>query len=115
MHGAVDAVAKCKKLHKLHLHDIEKINIHTFKMAFEEGNRPKPKTVLDAQFSIHYNIAAYLIKNAIGIEDFSPEDKTGYSGDFATSFLFTPSGAIKRYDPHSGKIETLKPGQKPGK
>jgi 2-methylcitrate dehydratase PrpD len=73
MHGAVDAVAKCRSLNKLSLQDVKKINVHTFKMAFEEGNRPKPETVLDAQFSIHYNVATYLLKDAIGVEDFSPE------------------------------------------
>lgn len=73
MHGAVDAVAKCTKKNMLNPKEIEKINIYTFKMAFEEGNRPSPKTVLDAQFSIHYNIAAYLTKGAIGIEDFTQE------------------------------------------
>ncbi len=73
MHGAVDAVAKCKKKNRLNPKEIEKINIYTFKMAYQEGNRPSPKTVLDAQFSIHYNIAAYLAKDAIGIEDFTQD------------------------------------------
>ena len=73
MHGAVDAVAKCKNKNRLKAIDIERVNIYTFKMAFEEGNRPLPKTVLDAQFSIHHNVATYLAKDAIGIEDFTEE------------------------------------------
>lgn len=73
MHGAVDATAKCMKENNLTLADIKAINVYTFKLAFEEGNRPQPQTVLDAQFSIHYNVAAYLWKGALGVEDFAPE------------------------------------------
>jgi 2-methylcitrate dehydratase PrpD len=72
MHGAVDAAAKCMKENHLTLSDVKAINVHTFKLAFEEGNRPQPQTVLDAQFSIHYNVAAYLRKGALGVEDFAP-------------------------------------------
>jgi 2-methylcitrate dehydratase PrpD len=73
MHGAVDAAAKCKNKSNLITKDIKKINVYTYRMAFEEGNRPHPKTVLDGQFSIHYNIATHFLKNTIGIEDFTQE------------------------------------------
>jgi 2-methylcitrate dehydratase PrpD len=72
LHGAVDAVAKCKDYNHLALEDIAGINIYTFKLALEEGNRAQPDSVLDAQFSIHYNVATYLLKGAIGVEDFLP-------------------------------------------
>jgi 2-methylcitrate dehydratase PrpD len=73
MHGAVDAVAKCKHQNQLAMEDIAGINIYTFKVALEEGNRAQPESALDAKFSIHYNVATYLLKGAIGIGDFTPE------------------------------------------
>jgi 2-methylcitrate dehydratase PrpD len=71
MHGAVDATAKCKRENGISVHDIDKIDISTFHMAFVEGNRPRPSNTLDAQFSIHYNIAVYLLEDRITVNDFS--------------------------------------------
>lgn len=73
MHGAVDAVAACLAANDLKKEDLAQIRIVTFKMAAEEGDRPRPDTVLDAQFSIHYNIAAYLLKGGLSISDFTLE------------------------------------------
>jgi 2-methylcitrate dehydratase PrpD len=73
MHGAVDATAACLNEHRLNVEDIASIRISSFKMAVEEGDRPRPKTVLDAQFSIHYNIAEFLLKRGLSIDDFTPE------------------------------------------
>jgi uncharacterized protein RhaS with RHS repeats len=40
-------------------------------------------------------------------ENFSPQDKTGYSGSYNTGYLGTPSGAIKKYNATTGQASIL--------
>ena len=44
-------------------------------------------------------------------ENFSPTDKNGNKADNTTGYLGTPSGAVKKYDPTTGKTTTLPPGK----
>ncbi|MDR1194276.1 MAG: MmgE/PrpD family protein [Peptococcaceae bacterium] len=71
MHGGVDAVIKCLSQNNLAKEAIKKIRIQTYALAKEEGDRKELGSVLNAQFSLHYNIGAYLIHGGLGIGHFT--------------------------------------------
>ena len=73
MHGAVDAVSRCISQNSISLDNIKRITVKTFAMAKEEGDRKVLGSVLDAQFSVHYNVAAYLLNHGLSISHFTPE------------------------------------------
>lgn len=72
LHGAIDASLALRSSPGLRLEDIETITVGTFELA-ARLRRPDPETVMQAQFSLPYVVAAALTHGAIGLETFESE------------------------------------------
>lgn len=72
LHGAIDASLALRTTPGLELSDIAGVRVGTFELA-ARLNRPRPDTVMEAQFSLPFAVAAALKYGAIGLETFERE------------------------------------------
>ena len=77
-HAAIDAVLGLHDQGKVHIDEIEQVEVATYDIAAHLTD-PKPKTALAGRFSTPYVVAATLIHGSAGPEIFSPEVLTNPS------------------------------------
>jgi 2-methylcitrate dehydratase PrpD len=98
VHGAVGATLRLIRTKPdFRVDDLRLLTIRTFRDALNHVDRPDFSTLLDAQFSIQFNVAVALQRGTVGLEDFEPDRLT----DPATVAL-----AQRIHVEHSPEIES---------
>ena len=69
-HTAIDSILKIKEDFNIQPEDIDKINVYTYQDASRIAGNMNPKTSIEAKFSIAYCVAAALIYNMVGLDEF---------------------------------------------
>jgi len=69
-HTAIDSILKIKEDFNIQPEDIDKINVYTYQDASRIAGNMNPKTSIEAKFSIAYCVAAALIYNQVGLDEF---------------------------------------------
>lgn len=73
IHGGVDAMLRALRQENPDLDDIDEVKIETFEAAQVECDRPNFDSVLQAQFSLQYNLAIAARTGLITLADFEPD------------------------------------------
>lgn len=73
-HTAIDSILKIKDTFKIDPNNIKEINIYTYQDAKRIAGNMNPKSSIEAKFSIPYCVAAALLYNQVGLDEFL-EDK----------------------------------------
>jgi 2-methylcitrate dehydratase PrpD len=125
LHQVIDGVLDLVKTNRLTAEDIEEVRVKTFKVGIDtlmkpEERRYRPKTNVDAQFSIPFTVGAAIVRRRISLSEFTetsirdpeilkvaakvkgdedPEFTKGYPARFPTSIeIRTKRGAaLKSY------------------
>ena len=76
LHQVIDGVLDLVKSNRLKAEDIEKVKVGTFKVGIDtlmkpEERRYRPKTIVDAQFSIPFTVAAAVVRRRITLSEFT--------------------------------------------
>lgn len=75
-HGTLDILLDLKGRHGLEAAQVESVRVGMFRdgmfLAVREPRKFAPQTVVDAQFSLYYQIASALVRGHVSLPDFSP-------------------------------------------
>ena len=71
-HAAVDCVLALRA-QGLTAADVERLEAHTYSRAIELTDKPDPRTVYEARFSLQYCMAAALLEGMVSLEQFRPQ------------------------------------------
>ena len=69
-HPAINAVTELKRAHEIDSANVEKITIYIHARRLQHTNNPRPKTTLEAKFSLQYVVVKALVADTIGLKDF---------------------------------------------
>ena len=69
-HPAIYAVTELKRAHEIDAAKVEKITIYIHARRLQHTNNPRPKTTLEAKFSLQYVVVKALVADTIGLKDF---------------------------------------------
>ena len=74
----IDCVIRLKAEHSIHTEDVQEIRVGMLKTGLDLLEEPrelryKPRTVVDAQFSVPYSVAAALVRGRAFIDEFTDE------------------------------------------
>lgn len=64
IHGALDAFLNLKSQHNFSVHDIVRIEVHTYLATFNLANKPEPESLVEAQYSVPYCLAVCALHGA---------------------------------------------------
>lgn len=118
LHQVIDGVLDLVKSNRLKTEDIDGVKVKTFKVGIDtlmkpEERRYRPKTIVDAQFSIPFTVAAAIVRRSISLSEFTetsirdpeilrvaakvtgeedPEFTKGYPARFPTSIEIRTKG-----------------------
>ena len=78
LHQLIDGVLELVKQHRVKPTDIEEVRVRTFKVGIDtlmkpEERRYRPKTNVDAQFSIPFTVGAAILRQRISLAEFTDE------------------------------------------
>lgn len=76
LHQVIDGVLDLVKSNRLKAEEIEEVKVKTFKVGIDtlmkpEERRYRPKTTVDAQFSIPFTVAAAIVRRCVSLAEFS--------------------------------------------
>lgn len=77
-HPAIDATLDMRKDLHLHLDQIEKIEVHTYKLAVGSHNHTEIKGISSAKLSTPYAVALAIVKGSCGYADYIEDNLNDY-------------------------------------
>jgi len=72
VHCAVDALLSLRQEHGFTASDVKNVDVLVNRMSFDNLPYPRPRTELEARFSMHWCIALALSQGRLGLADFTP-------------------------------------------
>lgn len=70
IHPALDCLQAMLHNHTFSHQDIERVEIETYQVALDITDKPNPRTVYEAKFSLQYAVALMLVKGKAGLDTF---------------------------------------------
>ena len=110
-HAFIDATLALRKEHEIKVEDIDSITAFISKdqigiVCEPEANKKRPQNLYDARFSLHFALAATLIKGRFTMGEVSTEvinDPRVQALSDKTNYVIDPNSAFPRY--YSGRVE----------
>lgn len=68
IHGALDAFLELRQAQPFDTDDIAAIEVHTYRATFNLANRPAPSSLVDAQYSVPFCVAAVAVDGARALQ-----------------------------------------------
>ncbi len=72
VHCAVDALLSLRREHGFDAGDVERVDVLVNRMSYDNLPYARPRTELEARFSMHWCIALALAQGRLGLADFTP-------------------------------------------
>ena len=78
LHQVIDGVLDLVRQHRVKPAEIEEVRVRTFQVGIDtlmkpEERRYRPKTIVDAQFSIPFAVAAAIVRQRVSLSEFTEE------------------------------------------